>query len=123
MAKKDFSEWTQHLIILSQKNTENQMDKPNYKGRMLLLSAFLLLFSFSFTGSGCRILKRDKQSQSEKKQKAADKKATAEYEKARKQHYKHQSKEAKKMMKRTKKQAAKVNKPMKRKWFKSSKCD
>jgi hypothetical protein len=99
------------------------MDKPKSKGRIFLLSVFLLLLTLTFTASGCRLLKRDKQSELEKKQKAADKKATAEYEKARKQHYKHQSKDAKKMMKHTKKQASKVNKPMKRKWFKSTKCD
>jgi len=99
------------------------MDKTRNKGSIFLLSFLLLLFTLTFTASGCRLLKRDKQSESEKKQKASEKKATAEYEKARKQHYKHQSKEAKKMMKRTKKQASKVNKPMKRKWFKSTKCD
>jgi type VI protein secretion system component VasK len=99
------------------------MNKPASKGRLLLLTAILVLMAFSFTGSGCRLLKRDKQSIAEKKQGEADKKATAEYEKARKQHYTHQSKEAKKMMKRTQKQASKFNKPMKRKAFSNTKCN
>lgn len=99
------------------------MYKFRNDGRIMFFAAFLILMTLTFTASGCRLLKRDKQSESEKKQAAADKKATAEYEKARKQHYNQQSKEAKKMMKHTKKQASKVNKPMKRKWFNSTKCD
>jgi hypothetical protein len=99
------------------------MNIAKNKGKILFLSALLFLFGLTFTASGCRLLKRDKQSESEKKQRAAEKKATAEYEKARKQHYNHQSKEAKKMMKRTDKKAAKVNKPMKRKWYQGSKCN
>jgi type VI protein secretion system component VasK len=90
---------------------------------MIRLSAILILTAFIFSGTGCRLLKRDKQSMAEKKTEEANKKATAEYEQARKQHYTHQSKDAKKMMKRTKKNAAKYNKPKKRKAFSNTKCD
>jgi ABC-type transporter lipoprotein component MlaA len=96
---------------------------PGYKHRFLLLSVILLLAGFSFTGTGCRILKKDKQTQALKKQEEADKKAAAEYEKARKQYYNRQNKDTKKMMKKTKKKAAKFNKPLKRKSIKSPKCD
>ncbi len=99
------------------------MNQAERKSRLILLIALLILISFAFTGSGCRLLKRDKQSMAEKKQAESAKKADAEYEKALKQHYNHQSKDAKKMMKRTKKQAAKYNKPKRRKRFSKTKCD
>jgi ABC-type cobalt transport system substrate-binding protein len=89
----------------------------------LAVIPILLLTVFIASFSGCRILKRDKQSIADKKAEQADKKATAEYEKARKQHYSHQSKEAKKMMKKTKKNASAYNKPKKRKTFSGTKCD
>jgi cytochrome c biogenesis protein ResB len=89
----------------------------------LAVVTMLLLSVFNISFSGCRILKRDKQSMADKKAEEADKKATAEYEKARKQHYSHQSKEAKKMMKQTKKKASAYNKPKKRKTFSGTKCD
>ncbi len=98
------------------------MNKSVYKGRVFLISVILMLTAFTFTGSGCRLLKSDKQSVAEKKKAEADKKADAEYEKARKQHFDHQSKEAKAMMKKTKKQAAKANKSRKRKAFSGVKC-
>jgi type VI protein secretion system component VasK len=103
-------------------NTTYYMIKPAYPGRIILLAAILILGTFAFTGTGCRLLKRDKQAMAEKKTAEADKKADAEYEKARKRHYKRQSKEAKKMMKKTKKQAAKFNKPLKRKGSSKPKC-
>lgn len=99
------------------------MNTQGLRGRITLLSVILILTTFTFTGTSCRLLKRDKQSMADKKAEDADKKATAEYEKARKQHYAHQSKEAKKMMKSTKKNAAKYNKPKKRKFFSNTKCD
>jgi len=99
------------------------MNKPTWHGHLLLLTSILLLTAFTFTGSGCHLLKRDKQSIGAKKEEAANKKANAEYDNALKQHYKHQSKEAKKMMKHTKKQSAEFNKPMKRKRFSKIKCN
>jgi type VI protein secretion system component VasK len=99
------------------------MAKLVLKGRVLLFISIVMLSALTFTGSGCRLLRRDSKSVAEKKQAEADKKATAEYEKARKAHYKHQSKDARKMMKRTKKQASQFNKPMKRKAFSKTKCD
>lgn len=90
--------------------------------RIILMATILILAAFTFMGTGCRLLKRDKQSMAEKKTKEADKKADAEYEKARKQHYDHQTKAAKKMMKRTDKKAAKYNMPRKRKAFSKIKC-
>jgi len=98
------------------------MNKLLYQTRLILLSAILVLIVFAFTGTGCRLLKHDKQSVAEKKKEEADKKATAEYEKARKQHYEHQSKDTKKMMKQTKKESARYNKPKKRKLFSGIKC-
>lgn len=99
------------------------MNKPVYHNRLLLIAAIMMLVAFIFPATGCRLLKRDKQSMAEKKTKEADKSADDEYEKARKQLYNHQSKETKKRMKQTKKQAAKYNKPMKRKAFSGTKCD
>jgi len=99
------------------------MKYPVNKSRLLFLAAMLFLAAFTFTASGCRLLKRDKQSMAEKKQVEVNKKASAEYEKARKQHYDHQSKDAKKMMKRTQKQATKFNQPMRRKGFNKTKCN
>ena len=94
-----------------------------YRGRLILVASILMLGTFTLAGTGCRLLKRDKQAMAEKKTAEADKKADAEYEKAREQHYKHQSKEAKKMMKKTKKQASKFNKPLKRKGYSKTKCN
>jgi len=99
------------------------LNKQEYRGRLVLLSTLLVLTAFTLTGTGCRLLKRDKQSIAEKKAEEANKEATAEYEKARKQHFAHQSKDAKKMMKQTKKNAAAYNKPKKRKAFSSTKCN
>jgi len=98
------------------------MNKPLYTGRLLLISMIMCLTAFTFTGTGCRLLKHDKQAIAEKKQADSDKKFNEEYEKARKQHYKNQSKEAKAMMKQTKKESAKYNKPKKRKLFSGIKC-
>lgn len=98
------------------------MNKQIFERRIIQVFAILMLTTFVFTGSGCRLLKRDKQAAAEKKTAEANKKADAEYEKAREQYYKHQNKETKKMMKNTKKQAAKYNKPMKRKAFSGTKC-
>jgi len=98
------------------------MKRPVYKRRIILFLAILMLIAFNFAGTGCRLLKRDKQATAEKKMEDADKKADAEYEKARKQHYDHQSKDAKKMMKQTEKNASKYNKPKKRKAFSGTKC-
>lgn len=99
------------------------MNNHGYNSRIILVLTIILLAAFTFAGSGCRLLKRDKQTMAEKKKNDADKKASAEYEKARKQHYKNQSKAAKKMMKQTNRKAAKFNKPMKRKRFSSTKCN
>ena len=86
--------------------------------------AFILLFTIAtFTGSGCSILRKDKQAAADKKQAQDDKKASAEYEKARVAYHKRQNKETKKMMKETRKKAAKYNKPMKRKGLFKPKCD
>jgi len=98
------------------------MNQTVYKTRVFLFTSVMMLTTFSFTGIGCRVLKRDKQTIADKKAEEADKKVEAEYEKARKQHYAHQNKETKKMMKRTKKQAAKYNEPRKRKLLSSTKC-
>ena len=99
------------------------MNQPVYNSRIILMAAVLILATFTFTGTSCRILKRDKQDIAEKKTEEAEKQADAEYEKARKQHYKHQSKDAKKMMKQTEKQASKYNKPRKRKALSGTKCN
>jgi hypothetical protein len=98
------------------------MNQAEIKRRMLFLIFPILIGSLIFINSGCSILKRDKQSVAEKKQAAADKKATEEYEKARKQHYKNQTKEARKMMKQTKKEAGKINKPLRKRGLKKTKC-
>jgi len=98
------------------------MNKRVYQGRHILLAAIVVLTLITFAGTGCRLLKRDKQAVAEKKTEEADKKADAEYEKARKQHYDHQAKNTKKMMKQTDKHAAKFNKPKKRKRFAKSTC-
>ncbi|MDO9256349.1 MAG: hypothetical protein Q7U54_12610 [Bacteroidales bacterium] len=90
--------------------------------RIFLLASILVLTTFTFTGTGCRLLKRDKRAVAEKKTEEADKKLDAEYEKARQQHYDHQTKEAKKMMKRTKKKALKSNMPKKRKAQSKNTC-
>jgi hypothetical protein len=100
------------------------MNKPGSKSRILFFAVSLLIMgSFVFATYGCRILKKDKQSEALKKQEDADKAATAEYAKAKKEYYDNQSKETKKMMKRTQKRAAKFNKPMQRKGLNKTKCD
>ncbi len=99
------------------------MNQPVYKRRIILFLTILMLIVFNFTGTGCRLLKRDKQATAEKKAEDADKKADAEYDNAQKQHYDHQSKDAKKMMKQTKKNASKYNKTKKRKAFSGTKCN
>ena len=96
-------------------------EETQYRSLLILLSAILIL-SFTFTDTGCSLLKKDKQTQAEKKQENSDKQTNAEYEKARKQHYAHQSKDVKKMMKGTQKQASKYNRPRKRKAFSGIKC-
>jgi len=98
------------------------MNQTIYKTRILLITSVMMLATLTLTGTGCRLLKRDKQSIADKKAEKADKKVNEDYEKARKQHYAHQNKDTKKMMKRTKKQAAKYNKPRKRKLFSGTKC-
>jgi len=98
------------------------MNKSFYKSRLILVSAIIALTAFTFTGSGCRLLKHDKKEIAEKKQAEADQKSNDEYEKARKQHYKNQSKQAKAMMKQTKKDASRYNKPKKRGIFSGTKC-
>jgi hypothetical protein len=98
------------------------MNKPVFHISVIRITVILFLAIFTFTGTGCRLLKHDKQAIAEKKQADSDKKYNEEYEKARKQHYKNQSKEAKAMMKRTKKESAKYNKPKKRKLFSGIKC-
>lgn len=87
------------------------------------LSILLFLTVFIFAGSGCSILRKDKQAAADKKQEKADKKASEEYEKARVAYYKRQNKETKKMMKKTRKKAARYNEPMKRKGLFKPKCD
>ncbi len=96
-----------------------------YSKRSRLIYLFIIIFFtvITFTGSGCSILRKDKQAVADKKQEQADKKASAEYEKARVAYYKRQNKETKKMMKKTSKKAAKYNKPMKRKGLFKPKCD
>lgn len=98
------------------------MNKPVYHSRIFLFAAILTLTTFTFTGTGCRLLKKDSQAKAEKKTEEADKKADAEYENARNQHYDHQSKDTKKMMKQTEKNASKYNKPKKRKAVSGTKC-
>ena len=93
------------------------MNRVILQKRFILASLVAILAVFVFTGTSCRILKRDKQAIAEKKQEDANKKADAEYEKARKQHYANQNKETKKMMKQTKKDAARYNKPRKRNFY------
>lgn len=79
------------------------MKNHAFQKRILTLCVFLFLLPNAFLATGCRILKKDKQSVAEKKKAEADKKAYEEYEKASKQHYDIQTKETKKMMKKTKK--------------------
>jgi predicted tellurium resistance membrane protein TerC len=98
------------------------MNQTLKHSRIFLLTSILVLTTFTFTGTGCRLLKRDKRAVAEKKTEEADKKLDADYEKARKQHYDHQTKEAKKMMKHTKKKASKSNMPKKRKAFAPNTC-
>jgi len=98
------------------------MNKSIFHGRFIRITVILFLAVFTFTGTGCRLLKPNKQAVAEKKQADSDKKFNEEYEKAKKQHYKNQSKEAKAMMKQTKKESAKYNKPKKRKLFSGIKC-
>ncbi len=92
------------------------------KNRIILLAAVLMLTTFTFTGTGCRVFKHDKQSIADNKAKEADKKLDAEYEKAHKKHYTNQDKETKKMMKQSKKQALKYNESRKRKSFLGIRC-
>ncbi len=95
---------------------------PGLQRFLKLFTVIVIVLSFTFAGSGCRVLKRDKQSMAEKKQAKESKQASAEYEKAVKKHHKRQSKEAKKMMKKTRKKAAKFNKPKERKGLFKKKC-
>ncbi len=98
------------------------MNKSFYKSRLILASVIITLTAFTFTGSGCRLLKHDKKEIAEKKQKAADQKFNDEYVKAVKKHNKNQSKQAQAMMKQTKKDASRYNKPKKRRIFSGTKC-
>jgi len=98
------------------------MNQTLKHSRIFLLVSILVLTTFTFTGTGCRLLKRDKRAVAEKKTEEADKKLDAEYETARKQHYDNQTKEAKKMMKHTKKKASKSNMPKKRKAQSKNTC-
>jgi ABC-type transporter lipoprotein component MlaA len=99
------------------------MFKHSNRSLTIYLSILLFLTITLIAGSGCSILRKDKQAAADKKQAQADKKASAEYEKARVQYYKRQNKETKKMMKNTRKKAAQYNKPMKRKGLFKAKCD
>ena len=98
------------------------MNKSFYKSRLILASFIIFVTAFTFTGSGCRLLKHDKKEIAEKKQAKADQKFNDEYEKAVNKHKKNQSKQAKAMMKKTKKDAARYNKPKKRGLFSGTKC-
>lgn len=71
------------------------MNKSFYKSRLILASVIVALTAFTFTGSGCRLLKHDKKEIAEKKQAQADQKFNDEYENAVKNHRKNQSKQAK----------------------------
>jgi len=88
----------------------------------MLASVIIILTAFSFTGSGCHLLKHDKREIAEKKQEAADQKFNDEYVNAVKKHNKNQSKQAKAMIKKSKKDAARYNKPKKRGLFSGTKC-
>lgn len=99
------------------------MIKYSNRSRLINLAVILFFTITIFAGSGCSILRKDKQAAADKKQAQADKKASEEYEKARVAYYKRQNKETKKMMKNTSKKAAKYNKPMKRKGLFKPKCD
>ena len=98
------------------------MNKSFYKNRLILAFVIIALTAFTFTSSGCRLLKHDKRQIAEKKQAQADQKFNDEYEKAVKKHNKNQSKQAKAMMKQTKKDAARYNKPKKRGLFSGTHC-
>ena len=98
------------------------MNKFFYKSRLILASVIITLTAFTFTGSGCRLLKHDKKEIAEKKQAKADQKSNDEYLKAVKKHNKNQSKRAQAMMKQTKKDASRYNKPKKRGLFSGTKC-
>lgn len=99
------------------------MHTHNLRNRILLLFSILIVTLFTVAGTGCHILKKDKQTVAKKKQEKADKKAVAEYEKARKEYHKNQSKSTKEMMKQTRRQASTYNRPRKRGFFSSKKCD
>lgn len=98
------------------------MNQTLKHSRTFLLASILILTTLTFTGTGCRLLKRDKRSVAEKKSEEADKKLNTEYENARKQHYNHQTKEAKKMMKHSEKKASKSNMPKRRKAHAKNTC-
>jgi hypothetical protein len=87
-----------------------------------LVYVFLAIALFTIP-SGCSLLHPGKQHKVEKKQAQERKKADKEYEKARKQHLDLQNKETKQMMKKTKKRSTVVNKPKKRGFFSSKKCN
>jgi hypothetical protein len=48
-----------------------------HRTRIILLIASFLLTIFTFTGTGCRILKRDKESEADKKAEEANKKGNS----------------------------------------------
>ena len=64
------------------------MNQSIIKNKIILFTAALMLSTLTFTGTGCRVFKRDKQSIADNKAKEADKKLDSEYEKARKKHNK-----------------------------------
>lgn len=99
------------------------MIKYSKRSRLIYLVIIVFFTITTLAGSGCSILRKDKQAAADKKKAKEDKKVSQEYEKARVQYHKRQNKETKKMMKNTRKKAAKYNKPMKRKGLFKPKCD
>lgn len=99
------------------------MTKYFNRSRLIYLTFILFFTITTFAGSGCSILRKDKQAAADKKKAKEDEKASKEYEKARVQYYNRQNKETKKMMKKTRKKADQYNKPMKRKGLFKPKCD
>lgn len=99
------------------------MNNPIFRKHILIAGIFLIFSANAMLVTGCRILKKDKQSVAEKKKAEADMKAYEEYEKASKQHYDIQTKETKKMMKKTRKKASHFNKPLRRRGLNKTKCN
>lgn len=111
----------QHPEFENQIKRNNQLFIPavRLKVIILLFASFFIIVSLN----SCKLLRRDKKSQVEKKQAKANKEALAEYEKAKKELHKRQNKQTKKMMKRTGKKAAKFNTKFRRRGINKTKCD